>query len=76
MKIIKENHPDNGGSGEYIQIVQSIYKAFLNYISWYIKKTGYKLPVFFLLNVVVFLLNDAMFAETNCLNRNYNSAVC
>lgn len=33
MKIIKENHPDNGGSGEYIQIVQSIYKAFLNYIS-------------------------------------------
>lgn len=29
-EIIKENHPDNGGSGEYIQIVQSVYKTFLD----------------------------------------------
>lgn len=32
LKILKENHPDNGGSGEYIDIVQSIYKNFLSYI--------------------------------------------
>lgn len=32
-KIIKDNHPDNGGNGEYIQIVQEIYKSFLDYIS-------------------------------------------
>ena len=32
-KIIKENHPDNGGSGEYIQMIKSIYELFLSYIS-------------------------------------------
>lgn len=32
LKIIKENHPDNGGNGQYIQIVQEIYKSFLDYL--------------------------------------------
>lgn len=35
VEILKENHPDNGGSGEYIQIVQDIYKMFLDYLKMY-----------------------------------------
>lgn len=31
-KILKKNHPDNGGSGDYINAVQAIYKQFLRYI--------------------------------------------
>lgn len=32
LEIIKENHPDNGGNGECITIIQQVYKMFLNYI--------------------------------------------
>lgn len=32
VKIIKENHPDNGGDGQHIQIIQEIYKNFLDYL--------------------------------------------
>lgn len=32
LKIIKENHPDNGGDGNYIKITQEIYNIFLNHI--------------------------------------------
>lgn len=35
VQILKENHPDNGGDGQYVQVVQEIYKMFMDYLKMY-----------------------------------------